>query len=174
MKELLEKVASLRKPANESHVAHLITYLGDAPSIATIEEVLSYYKREEKRILTEDLLEWMMEKDLTNFETDDVKVVIKTYVNAKLEDTERAFDWLTAHEYGDLIKTTVDFPKGEFTTEAQSALEEMGLSFSMKNGVHPQTLKKVISDRLAAGEDLPDEDNGIKVTYFDECQVKEK
>lgn len=174
MKELLEKVLAFRKKANQNDVETLITHLGDAPSIPVLEEVLAYYKREEKRILTEDLLEWMMEHDQTTFETDEVKVAIKTYVHAKMEDSNRAFDWLNSHEYGDLIKTTVDFPKGEFTEEAQGILEELGLSFSMKNGVHPQTLKKVISDRLAAGEDLPSEDDGIKVTYFDECQVKQK
>lgn len=174
MKDLLEKIKSLRKPADYSHVNYLIEKLGEAPSIATIEEVLKYYKREEKRLLSEDLLEWMNEKDITNFESDDFKVSIKTYVSAKLADSEAAFQWLTEKGYEDLIKTSLDFPKGEFNEEAQAVLEEMGLSYTMENGVHPQSLKKVISDRLEAGEDLPDEDQGIKVSYYDECMVKEK
>ena len=174
MKELLEKIQSFRKPVNQEHVDLLIDKLGDAPSIATLEAVVKYYKNEQRRLLSEDLLEWMMEKDITNFESDEYKVSIKTYINAKMADPIRGFHWLMENQYGDLIKTSVDFPKGEFTAEAQGVLEEMGLSFSRKDGVHPQTLKKVMSDRLEAGESLPDEDNGIKVSYYDECLVKEK
>lgn len=174
MKILLEKVQGLRKPVNESHVAYLIKQLGEAPSIATIEAVLKHYKNELKKILSGDLLEWMMEHDQTSFENEALKVTIKTFVSAKMEDPEKGFDWLTENEYGDLIKTTVDFPKGEFTDETKETLKEMGLSFTMKNGIHPQTLKKVISDRLDAGEDLPNEEEGIKIHYYDECHIKDK
>lgn len=174
MKQLLEQIEGLRKPVNEEHVAYLIKQLGEAPSIATIEAVLDHYKRVEKKILGGDLLEWMMENDMTSLETEDFKVAIQTYVSASIKDTDAAFNWLTANQYGDLIKTSVDFPKGEFTSEAQELLMEMGLSFTRKDGVHPQTLKKVISDRLKAGESLPDEDQGIMVNYYDECKVRSK
>lgn len=174
MKDMLETIKGLRKPANSEHVAYLIKQLGDAPSIATIEEVLKHYKRVEKKLLSEDLLDWMMENDQMNFETEDLKVSIKTYVTAKLADEFHGFKWLMENGYGDLIKTSVDFPKGEFTDQARDTLESMGLSFTLKEGIHHQSLKKIISDRLDAGDDLPDEDNGIKVSYYDECVIKEK
>ena len=174
MKELLNKIRDFRVPADQKHVELLVDYLGETTSIATLEEVLKHYKREEKRILTEDLLEWMNENDQLSYETEDFKVSIKTYVSAKMQDPEKGFKWLIEHGYGDSIKDTLDFPKGEFTEEAEQALSEMGLSYQRKSGVHPQSLKKIISDNLKAGEDLPDEDDGIKVSYFDECQVKEK
>jgi hypothetical protein len=174
MKTLLEKIRNFNQPMNPNYVQALVDFLGESPSIETLEEVLKYYKREEKRLRTEDLLEWMNSNDQVNFETDDFKVSIRTFVSAKMADINKGFDWLNSHDYGDLIKTTVDFPKGEFTDEAKAALEEMGLSFTRKDGVHPQSLKKVMSDRLNAGEDLPSEDDGIKVGYFDECAVKIK
>ena len=183
MKALLEKIAKLKKPATDVEVsnliAHLDTYIekGTNISIPVLEEVLKHYKAELKKILSKELLEWMMENDMDAFETEDYKVAVKTYVNASMADKDnpdKAFEWLTKHQYGDLIKTSVDFPKGEFTDEAQGKLAKMGLSFTRKDGIAPASLKKIISDRLQAGESLPDEEQGIKVSYYDECQVKEK
>jgi Ca2+-binding EF-hand superfamily protein len=171
MRDLLERIKELDRDVNQNEVEDILHTL---PSIATLEEAVSRLKAEKKKILTEDLLEWMMENDMTNLETEEFEVAIKTYVSAKIQDPDAAFNWLTENQYADLIKTSVDFPKGEFSSEVQHILEEMGLSFSRKDGVHPQTLKKVISDRLKAGESLPDEDEGFKVHYYDECQVKGK
>lgn len=171
MKTLLYKIKKLQAPENNIGVTNILEL---NPSIATLEAALKLQKKKLKDILSGDLLEWMNENDQTVFETEDFKVAIKTFVFAKIGNTDAAFDWLISNQYGDLIRTSVDFPKGEFTEEAQYTLEKMGLSFTRKDGVHPQTLKKVISDRLAAGEDIPDEDNGIKVLYYDECSVKEK
>ena len=174
MIELLDTIRAFRKVATESKVEALITQLGATPSIPVLEEALKYYKREEKRLLTEDLLEWMNENDQQSFETEDYKVTIKTYVSSKVMDTESAFSWLIKNQYGDLIKDTLDFPKGELTEEMENTLAVLGASYIKKSGIHPQSLKKIISDRLKAGEDLPDEDMGIKVSYYDECQVKTK
>jgi len=174
MKELLEKLEGLRKPINQDHVAYLIKQLGESPSIATIEEVLKFYKEVQRKILAVDLLEWMNENDMINLETDDLKIKIQTYVSTKIADEDAAFDWLNANEYGDLIKTSVDFPKGEFTDEIQELLKGQGASYIRKDGIHAQTLKKVMSDRLKANESLPDEDQGFTINYHDECAVKEK
>lgn len=174
MKDLLDRVRAFRKEATEAEVEQLLAILGDTTSIPVLEAALKHYKEQEKAILTGDLLEWMRENDLEMFENDDVKVSIGTYVSAKVEDPSSAFSWLEARNYGDLIKDTLDFPKGEFTPEAEHLLSEMGLSFTKKSGIHPQSLKKIISDRLKAGEDIPSEDNGIKVNFFDECKVRGK
>ena len=95
-------------------------------------------------------------------------------MSAKVEDSDGAFRWLEANQYGDLIKDTLDFPKGEFTVETQAVLDELGVSYTKKSGIHPQSLKKIMSDRLKAGEDLPSEDSGIKINFYDECKVKGK
>lgn len=172
---LLEKIRNFMKPVNDSHVKKLIEYLGEAPSIKTLEEVLKHYKAEVKQILGKDLLEWMNENDQTTFETEDLKVCIKTYVSAKMIDPDKGFIWLQERKYGNSIKDTLEFPKGELTAEDESKIADMGLSYIKKSGIVPASLKKIISDRLKAGWDLPEEEeNGIKIGYYDECVVKEK
>lgn len=174
MRDLLEKVRELRKPATEGEVEQLLATLGETTSIPVLEEVLKHYKKMEQNILSGDLLEWMQENDIEEFENDDLKVTIATYVSAKVEDAPSAFSWLEARGYSDLIKDTLDFPKGEFNSEAEEALNQLSLSYTKKSGIHPQSLKKIISDRLKAGEELPSEDNGMKINFYDQCRVKEK
>lgn len=179
MKELIDKIKALRSPADPMIVDALIGALGDRYSIPVLETVLQHYKDIEKQILSKDLLEWMQEHDQTAFETDDAKVSIRTFVSASVLDPDAAFRWLEEREYGDLIKDTLEFPKGEFSEEARQALAALQLSYTQKRGIHPQSLKKVMSDRLKAGEDLPwsDDDDigdGIKVGYYDEVVIKEK
>jgi len=179
MKDLIERVRELNEPANESNVQDVIQDLGhrfgENPSIKTLEAVVQHYKDELKQILKKELLEWMQENDQIVFETEDFKVAIKTYVSAKMVNPEIGFIWLQDREYGDLIKDNLEFPKGELTSEVEGALESMGLSYIKKSGIAPASLKKIMSDRLKDGEDLPDEEeNGIKIGYYDECVVKEK
>ena len=174
MKDLLDRLKGFRAEVTEGEVSRLIGSLGATVSIPVLEAVLEHYKSEERQILTGDLLEWMREHDLDSFENEDIKVSISTYVSAKVEDSDAAFRWLEEHQYGDLIKDTLDFPKGEFTVEAEHLLSELGVSYSKKSGIHPQSLKKIMADRLKAGENLPDDDSGIKINFYDECRVKEK
>lgn len=178
MKDLVEKVLAFRRKPEEAEVDELVwdlkARLGEAPSIPLLEEVVKRLKEEEKSILTGDLLEWMREHDLEEVEGEDFKVNIATYVSSKVEDSDAAFRWLEENQYGDLIKDTLDFQKGEFTPEAEHLLSEMGLSFTKKSGIHPQSLKKIMSDRLKSGDELPTEDDGIRINFYDECRVKEK
>ena len=178
---LLEKIRNFMKPIDLDKVSAIVKHLGEAPSIKTLEAVLEHYQAQVKTILEKDLLEWMQENDQVTFETDDLKVSINTFVSASVVDPEKAFPWLIDHEYGDLIKDNLEFPKGELTPEAEAHLNELGLSYVKKSGIHWQSLKKIMSDRLKAGEDLPfcdDADetvgDGIKMSYYDACVVKEK
>lgn len=183
MTNLLERVKELNSPVDEALVEQFVKKNDTAAeakdryySIATLEAVVKHYKNELKQILGKDLLEWMQENDQTTFETEDLKVSIKTYVSAKVLDPDLAFAWLTDRQYGDMIKDNLEFPKGELTPEAESKLEELGLSYIKKSGIHPQTLKKIMADRLKDGEELPmdEESDGFKIGYYDECVVKEK
>ena len=180
MREVLERVSVLGGVAKQEDVDLLIAILENPKnllqdiSVKSLEEVAKYFKNEERRLRTEDLLEWMNENDQQAFETEDYKVSIRTSVSSKVLNADLAFSWLINHQYGDLIKDTLDFPKGELTSAVEDTLNSMGLSYVKKSGIHPQSLKKIMSDRLKAGENLPDEEVGIKVGYFDECVVKTK
>lgn len=174
VKDLLIKVRNLQREATQEEVQSLINDLGVTPSISVLEEVTKHYKEVVRGILTKDLLEWMRENDMDMFENEDVKVSVATYVSAKVQDSEKAFQWLNSRQYGDLIKDTLEFGKGEFSVEVAKAIEQFGVSYTKKSGIHPQSLKKIISDRLKAGDDLPEQEDGIEVNYFDECRIKEK
>lgn len=174
MRDLVDRVLEFDKPATDDAVAAIKDFLGETTSLAALEQALKEYKADRDRILTGDLLEWMRENDLEMFENEDVKVKITTYVSPKIKDDEQAFKWLTDNEYGDLIKDTLAFPKGELTEEVEAELAERGLSYTKKSGIHHQSLKKIISDRLKAGESLPSEDDGMDLTFYDICDVKER
>lgn len=179
MIKMLEELRELRKVTDEEEVAKALEVLGETYSIPLLEALLKHYKEKERQILTKDLLEWMQENDQTSFENNDLKVSIRTFVGAKITDTEKAFHWLEEKGYGDSIKDTLEFAKGEFSMKASEMLHALGLSWQQKRGIHPQSLKKIMSLRLETGEDLPYSDgeeigDGIKVNYFDECVVKNK
>jgi hypothetical protein len=180
VKEQLDRVIALEAKANEEDVKLLVKKLKNAKSqlkdisVKSLEEVAKYFKEEARLLKTKELLDWMNENDQVSFETDKHKADIKTYVSSKIEDEEKAFKWLTSHDYGDLIKDNLAFPKGELTKEIEKTFEEMGLSYTKKSNIHPQTLKKVMSDRLEGGEELPDEEAGFKINYYDLVQVKGK
>lgn len=174
MTDTLKSILNLQRPLNQENADWLIDKLGETPSIATLEAVVAAYKKSLKDLLSKDLLEWMHENDQLNFETEDVKVNIKTYVSSKIADNGLAYDWLESEGYGDLIKDTLDFPKGELEKSVIQELEEKGLSFKHTHAIHHSSLKKIMSDRLKDGEILPDELDGFQINYYDECVVKEK
>lgn len=174
MKDLLDRIRVMdRKPA-EGEVDSVLQSLGGDVSIALLEQALEKVKASRKDIVTGELLEWMSENDQTTFETEDLKVTVKPYVSAKIEEIneQKAFKWLEDHGYGDLIKDTLSLGKGEFSTDVAAALEELGVSYTKKSGIHYQSLKKVMMDRLKASEDFPSEEDGITVTHYNECEVK--
>ena len=174
MKETIQRALELSAEVKEEEVANLVGMISRTFSIPTLEAVVKHYKAELQDIITKDLLEWMRENDQDEFANEQIEVKIKTKVTAKIDDEAKAFLWLEENEYGDLIKDIVDFPKGEFTDQIAQALDDLGASYAKKSSIHPQTLKKAISDRLEAGDVLPDEDDGFEVNYFDFCQIKAK
>jgi hypothetical protein len=72
---------------------------------------------------------------------------------------EQAFTWLRNNGLGDIIKNdiTVTFGKGEDNKAAQYAVLARGQGFEpvQKEGVHSQTLKAVVRERIEAGLDMP-------------------
>ena len=72
---------------------------------------------------------------------------------------EQAFTWLRNNGLGDIIKNdiTVTFGKGEDNKAAQYAVLARGQGFEpvQKEGVHSQTLKAVVRERIESGLDVP-------------------
>jgi len=89
------------------------------------------------------------------------KLSIKQEVYASIPAANKymAFDWLTEHGFGGLIKVEVitQFGKGELHEAEQLAvqLRDLGLQPMLDQSVHPQTLKAFIKEQLASGANFP-------------------
>jgi len=92
---------------------------------------------------------------------DGESVEIKKIYGASIpqEHQEAAFTWLRDNDLGDIIKNdiTVTFGRGEDNKAAEYATLAQGQGYEpvQKIGVHPQTLKAVVRERLESGREMP-------------------
>jgi hypothetical protein len=92
---------------------------------------------------------------------DGESVEIKKIYGASIpqEHQEAAFTWLRNNDLGDIIKNdiTVTFGRGEDNKAAEYASLAQGQGYEpvQKIGVHPQTLKAVVRERLESGREMP-------------------
>jgi hypothetical protein len=130
--------------------------------IQNAEESISKLK-EKARILSQVEIPAMMhEMHITKLKLKDGESVeVKPFYSASIppEKQEEAFTWLRNNGLGDIIKNdiTVTFGQGEDNKAAQYAFLARGQGFEpiQKVGVHSQTLKAVVRERVEAGLDMP-------------------
>jgi hypothetical protein len=130
--------------------------------IANAEESINKLK-EQARILSQvEIPAMMQEMHITKLKLKDGESVeVKPFYSAAIipEVQEQAFTWLRNNGLGDIIKNdiTVTFGRGEDNKAAQYAVLARGQGFEpvQKVGVHPQTLKAVVRERIESGQDMP-------------------
>ena len=130
--------------------------------ITNAEESINKLK-EQARILSQIEIPIMMqEMHITKLKLKDGESVeVKPFYSAAIipEVQEQAFTWLRNNGLGDIIKNdiTVTFGRGEDNKAAQYAVLARGQGFEpvQKVGVHPQTLKAVVRERIESGQDMP-------------------
>ena len=130
--------------------------------IQNAEESINKLK-EKARILSQVEIPLMMhEMHITKLKLKDGESVeVKPFYSASIspENQEKAFEWLRSNGLGDIIKNdiTVTFGKGEDNKAAKYADLARGQGFEpiQKVGVHSQTLKAVVRERVEAGLDMP-------------------
>ena len=92
---------------------------------------------------------------------DGESVEIKKIYGASIpqQHQEAAFTWLRDNDLGDIIKNdiTVTFGRGEDNKASEYANLAQGQGYEpvQKIGVHPQTLKAVVRERLESGREMP-------------------
>lgn len=133
-------------------------------NVASLEQQLATAKSDLTRLEQEDLPDLMMELGLSSFKMDNgasVEIVNEVHCGITEERRRAAHDWLIQHNFGGLIKTEVSvaFGKGELE-KAQHVAEEIG--GSVKESVHPATLKSFIKEQMAAGSAVPFELFGVR------------
>lgn len=147
----LTKVASLakRQAELENEIENIESHLAD--------------RKEALRVIQEvSLPQAMQECGLTKFTTVDGYVIdVKPFYSAKIgEDNQvECFSWLRNHGHDDIIKNEIktSFGRGEDAVAKVviSSLQTIGVPFTQKTSVHPQTLTAFVREQVESGSDFP-------------------
>ena len=130
--------------------------------IKNAEESVSKLKEQAKQLSQFEIPTMMEEMHITKLKLKDGEAVeIKKIYSGSIppENKEAAFTWLRDHDLGDIIKrdVTVTFGQGEDNKASVYADLAQGQRYEpvQKIGVHPQTLKAVVRERLESGREMP-------------------
>ena len=130
--------------------------------VKNAEESLSKLKEKTRYISQIEVPKMMEEMHVTKLKLKDGEIIeIKKIYGASIssDNQEKAFTWLRNNGLGDIIKNdvTVTFGRGEDNKAADYAVLARGQGYEpvQKIGVHPQTLKAVVRERLEAGQEMP-------------------
>ena len=145
--------------------------------IANAEQSVKKLKEKAKQVSTVEIPAMMDEMQITKLKLKDgesveIKKIYGAYISP--DQQEAAFTWLRNNGLGDIIKNdiTVTFGKGEDNKAAEYAVLAKGQGYEpvQKIGVHPQTLRAMVRERLEANQDVPSdlfkpfEGNQTKIT----------
>ena len=92
---------------------------------------------------------------------DGSKVELKPTYGAyiKVDNRDKAFEWLKENGYDDIIKNvvSVQFGRGEekLADDLVSLTTGAGYSPDQKKDIHPQTLKAFVKDQVENGNEFP-------------------
>ena len=130
--------------------------------IKNAEDSVSKLKEKQKTLSQFEIPTMMEEMHITKLKLKDGdSVEIKKIYGASIpvDKQQEAFTWLRDHDLGDIIKNdiTVTFGRGEDNKASEYATLAQGQGFEpvQKIGVHPQTLKAVVRERLESGQEMP-------------------
>jgi len=130
--------------------------------IQNAEESVAKLKEKAKTLSQFEIPVMMEEMHITKLKLKDGESVeIKKIYGASIppQNQEAAFTWLRNNGLGDIIKNdiTVTFGRGEDNKASEYATLAQGQGFEpvQKIGVHPQTLKAVVRERLESGQEMP-------------------
>ena len=130
--------------------------------IKNAEESVSKLKEKANTLSEFEIPKMMEEMHITKLKLKDGEAVeIKKIYSGSIppENKEAAFTWLRDHDLGDIIKRdiTVTFGRGEDNKASEYANLAQGQGYEpvQKIGVHPQTLKAVVRERLESGREMP-------------------
>lgn len=165
--DALERITQLARLAVEQ-----------AAEVERLTEQLTAAKTALTRTRQEDLPELMRELGVTSIKlATGQTVTLNEVVHASIPVPLRwqAFDWLTQHGFGGLIKTelTLEYGRDEreqAIADAAQIREMTRHSPIVAETVHPQTLRAFVREQLEAGKPVPFDLFGV--TTFSEAKIK--
>ena len=171
-----DKQDQIKAVANPNELAAKVQQLKDLEDEIANAEASVKKLKEKANILSQFEIPQMMEEmNITKLKLKDGETVeVSNFYSASIVDQDAAFKWLRENGRGDIIKNdiTVTFGRGEDNKAAQYAVLARGQGFEpvQKIGVHAQTLKALVRERIEAGLDVPSdlfkpyEGNRTKIT----------
>lgn len=162
-----------REPSDEEVLGFLsvMTKEENPVPIALVEMLVDRLKENRDRIVKQELPAIMLENEIQSIVLDNgMRLVMKKIVSPKVLNKEKMIAWVTSIGMEDAIKTELKFQKGEVDADLVAALEKGGYSYSRDDGVHYQTLSKIVRERYENGDPLPPLD-AVEVVPFDEVKI---
>ena len=130
--------------------------------IASSESHTKDLKEKAKQLSNFDIPKMMQEMNVTKLKLKDgASIEVKPFYGAHIpaDKQESAFNWLRENGLGDIIKNdvTVTFGRGADNKAMAYATLAKGQGYEpvQKIGVHAQTLKAVVRERIESGQDMP-------------------
>ena len=163
LEDMLADSQSLPSDQGLSKISHLAERLIDMEEqITEAEAHLKILKEQAREIAERQLPDAMAEVGMVKFALKDgSEINVKPYYSAKISDEKReeCFGWLQDHGHEALIKeeVSVAFNRGEHerAEEFKTQLEQQGIEYNGKLGVHPQTLTAFVREQVESGAEFP-------------------
>jgi hypothetical protein len=130
-------------------------------------------KQKTLRNISEELIPGMFQelglKSLKTESGQEVTVAQEIYSQPIAANQPLIYKWLEKNNFGGLIKTEVSIPfsrseRGKALAFSKT-LNEKGYENSLKESVHPQTMKAFLKEQLREGNDIPLELFGAKPVF---------
>ena len=175
--EALTGTASVEEWTEQSSKAQLASISGLAQQLLVVQKDIEEKKLELKelenqfrQISESSLPEALQSANLSEIVLrDGTKLSVSPFYKGHISEKNRpaALDWLMQNGHGGLIKNEISLKFGrdedERAQDTIASLQQRGLSPSVKQGVHAQTLNAFVKEQLTNGKDLPSEIFGIYV-----------
>jgi len=153
--------------------AHL-DYFGECMSIATLKAIHDYYVAKRDAILTQELPLLLGSMNLKKMDfTDGETIKIEEVVSASTVDKGELFTWAESKGYGDAIKETLAFGKGQIDEALLFDLKNKGYEFSRDSKIEPSTLTKIVKEVYYASGELPPHE-AVKAKVFERAKLTKK
>ena len=159
-KDRIDSITQIDQTKNLSDKVIELRNLED--QVAASENHTKDLKEKAKQLSNFDIPKMMEEMNVKKLKLKDgASIEVTNFYSARIvpDKQEEAFNWLRENGLGDIIKNdvTVTFGRGEDNKAATYAVLARGQGYEpvQKIGVHPQTLKAVVRERLEAGQEMP-------------------
>lgn len=161
--EMLADSAAAAAPSGLGKISELAAAYTDLDEeIKDAETRLKILKERARQIAEVQLPNAMAEIGVAKFTlTDGSEVSVKPFYSAKISEDKReeCFTWLQDHGHEALIKEEVvlTFNRGEHekAEEFKTQLDQQGMEYSGKMGVHSQTLTAFVKEQVESGAEFP-------------------